>query len=271
MNRIKRSRLIKIFHATVNAKTYGCVSFMLPVFNKAKYLNRSIGSIIRQNYKCLEIITINDASTDNSLDILNYWMKHDKRVIVHTTKKNQGIMLTRIQGVLLSIYEYTHPMDPDDELPENSLKTFVDYAIQTNSDMVMGKVLVKTRKGIGTWNYKMIREYMNRTQMLSRFTACSMNWNLFRLIKRKVFLPAVQLLMDKYYVPLVYADDKLLMAAVIYYSNNFSYYSKPTYIYYYGLPDNSVSGAYFKKKFSNPQSSSLASAFIRIIFPGFKC
>lgn len=270
-NLMLQYKVSNLFDFSCHLKNPGCVSFMLPVYNKAKYLNRSIGSILGQNHQCIEIIAINDGSTDNSKDILKYWMKKDRRVIVHAFEKNRGLVAARIQGVLLSFYNYVHPMDPDDELPKNCLGGFISYALQTNCDMVMGRVQAKYSKGIGNWNYKMVREYMNRTQMLSRFRGCSMNWNLFRLFKRNVFLPAVELLLNKFYLPILYAEDKLFMGTILLFANNYSYYSKPTYIYYYSLPDNSRSGFYNMKKYSNSQSSALVSAFLRIIHPNFRC
>lgn len=261
----------KLFSATVRGQTKGCVSYMMPVFNKAKYLNRSIGSILGQNYKCLEVIAINDASTDNSLDILNYWTKQDKRVIVHTLAKNKGIMLARIEGVLLSYYDYLFSIDPDDELPANSLKDYINYAIKTNSDMVMGIILANNHNKISTFTWKIIKEDLNRTQMISLFQGCKWGWTIFRLIKRDVFLKGVLLLIDKYYVPIINADDKLLIGATILYSNNYSYYPNPTYIYYQNLPDNSGSKAYSHRKFSNPHSESLVNAFLRTQYPNFRC
>lgn len=256
---------------SVHDSERGCISFMMPVFNKAKYLNRSIGSVLGQNHQCIEVIAVDDGSTDNSNNILKYWMNHDKRVLVHTFKNNKGNIPARIKAVLLSIYDNLFSIDPDDELPSNCLKDFMSYALKTNSDMVMGRVLAEYKNGSGDWNFQMNRVYMNRTQMISLFTSCNMNWNLFRLIKRKVFMPAVQILLDRFYVPILNADDRLMMGSIILFSNNFSYYSKPTYIYYFHLPDNSRSNAYFKKRFSNKHSSSLVRAFLLTLYPDLKC
>lgn len=167
---------------------------MLPVYNKARYLNRSIKSIADQNHECLEIVLIDDGSTDNSNDILKHWMKQDNRITLHTFEQNRGLVAARIQGVLMSYYDYVHPMDPDDELSENCLSGFISYALQTNSDMVMGKVISVSNNIRSEWNFRMVRENLNNTQLISRFYSCNLNWNLVRLIKRKIFMKAVQLL-----------------------------------------------------------------------------
>lgn len=270
--RLKCYKVADIFSATVNGQTKGCISYMMPVFNKAKYLNRSIGSILKQNYRCLEVIAVNDASTDNSIDILNYWRKQDKRVIVHTSSKNQGIMITRIQGVLLSYYDYLFSIDPDDKLPKNSLNQYINYALKTNSDMVMGQIMAIDGNRKYKFNWKMVKRDLNKTEMISLFSSCQWGWTIFRLVKRKVFIQAVLLLISKYYVPIVRADDRLLMGVAILFANNYSYFPKPTYIYYQYLPDSSGTDTYSKQKYSNVQSESLVYVFLQTLYPNIsKC
>lgn len=258
-------------NTTIARRKDGCVSFMLPVFNKARYLNRSIGSILDQNYECLEINLIDDGSTDNSNDIMKHWLKRDSRITLHTFEQNRGLVAARIEGVLMSYYDYVHPMDPDDELSKNCLNDFISYALQTNSDMVMGKVIAVTHNQRSEWDFRMVRENLNKTQLISRFYACDLNWNLVRLIKRNIILKAVQLLLEKFYVPVLNGEDKLFLGTILLFANNYSYYKEPVYIYYVTLPDNSRSGAYFKKKYSNDNSLHLVNAFLQTIHPNLKC
>lgn len=61
-----RIKKYDLFTASVYKKKQECVFFISPIFNKAKYLNMSIERILMQDHKCLEVIAINDVSTDNS-------------------------------------------------------------------------------------------------------------------------------------------------------------------------------------------------------------
>ena len=82
------------------------ISIFLPIYNKAKYLKRSISSIQRQSIKDIEIIAVNDCSTDNSLDILNEMMRKDQRIKIINNKKNHGLLFSRAMGILNSKGEY---------------------------------------------------------------------------------------------------------------------------------------------------------------------
>lgn len=74
------------------------VSVIVPVYNTEKYLDKCIDSICRQTYKNLEIILINDGSSDNSLDICMKHQEKDSRIKIFS-QKNKGLIETRKFGV----------------------------------------------------------------------------------------------------------------------------------------------------------------------------
>ena len=88
------------------------VSIIVPVYNSSKYLNECINSIINQTYKNLEIIIVNDNSTDNSLDIINSF--NDKRIKVINLKENSGVSIARNKGVEKSTGDLICFLDSDD-------------------------------------------------------------------------------------------------------------------------------------------------------------
>ena len=92
------------------------ISIFLPIFNKAKYLKRSIESIQNQTIKEIEIIPVNDASEDNALEILNEIAKNDSRIKIVNNNKNRGLLYSRAMGIINSNGEYLMNLDPDDEL-----------------------------------------------------------------------------------------------------------------------------------------------------------
>ena len=65
------------------------VSVIVPIYNTEKYIDECVGSLVRQTYENLEILLMNDGSTDNSLRLLDEWCKKDDRLKLHT-KKNTG-------------------------------------------------------------------------------------------------------------------------------------------------------------------------------------
>ena len=92
------------------------ISIFIPIYNKEIYLKKSIKSIQRQSLKEIEIIAINDYSTDNSLNILKKIIKKDSRLKIINNDKNYGLLYSRAMGILNSKSEFIMNLDPDDEL-----------------------------------------------------------------------------------------------------------------------------------------------------------
>jgi len=95
------------------------ISIYIPIYNKSKYLIRSIKSIQKQTLKNIEIIAVNDCSTDDSLTILNEMVKNDSRIKIVNNDKNHGLLYTRAMGILKTTGEYIINVDPDDSLYKN--------------------------------------------------------------------------------------------------------------------------------------------------------
>ena len=89
------------------------VSVLLPVYNAGPYLAAALGSILRQDYDRLEVIAIDDGSTDNSLEILERYRRADNRVSV-ISRENRGLVATLNEGLRLAQGELVARMDADD-------------------------------------------------------------------------------------------------------------------------------------------------------------
>jgi cellulose synthase/poly-beta-1,6-N-acetylglucosamine synthase-like glycosyltransferase len=108
------------------------ISIFLPIYNKDIYLKRSISSIQRQSIKDIEIIAVNDCSTDNSFKILKEMQKIDPRIIIINNKNNYGSLFSRAKGILNSKGEYLMCLDPDDEYRG---KTNLQYLYETAKNL----------------------------------------------------------------------------------------------------------------------------------------
>ncbi|RWP06545.1 glycosyltransferase family A protein [Mesorhizobium sp.] len=89
------------------------VSVLLPVYNAGPYLAAALGSILRQDHSRLEIIAIDDGSTDNSLEILERCQKADSRISI-VSRENRGLVATLNEGLALARGELVARMDADD-------------------------------------------------------------------------------------------------------------------------------------------------------------
>ncbi len=137
MEEFKELELQKHFH---HKEDKILISVILPIYNMSDYLPESLNSIIEQNFKDIEIICVNDGSTDNSLDILYEYAKLDKRIMV-INQQNQGAGLARNAGILIAKGKYIFFLDPDDLLYNKEVfEKLYDFAAKNNTDICGGNV-----------------------------------------------------------------------------------------------------------------------------------
>lgn len=100
------------------------VSIIIPIYNAEKYLRDNLDSVVNQTYKNLEIILLNDGSTDNSLSICKEYSSRDNRIVV-IDKPNSGQGDTRNKGIELATGRYIYFADSDDLLDLKLIETAV--------------------------------------------------------------------------------------------------------------------------------------------------
>lgn len=96
------------------------ISIIIPTYNSGKYLNECLKSIVNQSYKNIEIVIIDDGSTDNSVDIINNYCLNDNRICVYTAN-NSGVSSARNIGLQKAKGEYILFVDSDDYLKDDSV------------------------------------------------------------------------------------------------------------------------------------------------------
>ena len=104
------------------------VSIVVPIYNQEKYLNISLPSVIGQSYRNIEIVLVNDGSTDNSIQIIREFEKHDRRIIV-LEKENGGLVDATIYGLEHVSGDYVCFLDPDDRIGQDYIETFVSNIV----------------------------------------------------------------------------------------------------------------------------------------------
>lgn len=112
------------------------VSVLVPVYNVEKYLDECIDSIESQTYKNLEVIFVNDGSTDRSLDILNRRKRNNYIVI---SQQNSGSASTRNTCMHYAKGEFLTFLDSDDMLLPGAIADMVEAALNNNADIVRGR------------------------------------------------------------------------------------------------------------------------------------
>ena len=101
------------------------VSIIVPIYNAQIFLKKLIENLTNQTYKNIEIILVNDGSTDNSLTICNELQKHDSRIKV-IDKENGGVSSARNKGIEVSNGDYVTFVDSDDNIDEDYIRKMVE-------------------------------------------------------------------------------------------------------------------------------------------------
>ena len=112
------------------------VTIIIPMYNVEKYIEKCILSIIEQTYKNIEILILDDASTDQSLNIVKKYEKEDKRIKVKSFNINKGADYVRKQGILLAKGQYIMFVDADDWIDKQTIKKCVESIEKYNCDIV---------------------------------------------------------------------------------------------------------------------------------------
>ena len=112
------------------------ISVIVPVYNVEKYLDKCLGSLVKQTLKDIEIIVVNDGSPDNSQDIINKYIKKYKNVFGYK-KKNGGLSSARNYGLKYATGEYIAFIDSDDYVDKSMMEKMYNKAISDNFDIVV--------------------------------------------------------------------------------------------------------------------------------------
>lgn len=124
------------------------VSIIVPIYNVENYLSRCLDSIIRQTYANLEIILVNDGSTDRCLEICLKYKSLDNRIIV-VSQNNQGLSAARNKGIDIAMGEYLMFVDSDDWISSDAVERLLnDLLIQTEAKFAIGQMLKCTDENI---------------------------------------------------------------------------------------------------------------------------
>ena len=112
------------------------VSVIIPVYNVREYLERCVASVVGQTYREIEIILVDDGSTDGSQNICDRWQGQDSRIIV-IHKKNGGLSDARNVALKYVKGEFIYYLDSDDYIDNNTIQLLLDEQKRTDADIII--------------------------------------------------------------------------------------------------------------------------------------
>lgn len=116
------------------------ISIIVTAYNVEDYIAQCIKSLIKQTYKNLEIILVNDGSPDNSLKICEMYALKDKRIKIVNLLVNQGLNKARFQGLNKSTGQFVIFVDSDDYISSDAVQVLFNEAYSTGADIVEGNM-----------------------------------------------------------------------------------------------------------------------------------
>jgi putative glycosyltransferase len=112
-------------------------SVIVPIYNVEEYIEECVSSVLRQTYSNFELILVNDASPDSSLEIITRFSKRDDRIIVINKKENEGVALARSTGLSQAVGNFVLYLDGDDQLVPEALEILSKKIKSNNPDIVI--------------------------------------------------------------------------------------------------------------------------------------
>lgn len=214
------------------------ISIIVPVYNTEKYIERTIISIINQTYKNIEIIIVDDGSTDDSWDKINRIATSDDRIItIH--QSNNGVTSARLNGVKNSTGEWIGFVDSDDEIESVMYETLIKKALESNADIShCGYKLILPSKTNYFYNTKQIIEQTNKTGLTDLLQGTLIEPGLCnKLYKRRLF---DKLINDKLMDLSIKINEDLLMNFYLFKQSKHSIFIDECF-YKYIIRSNSAS------------------------------
>ena len=203
------------------------VSIVVPCYNVEQYLGDCLDSLCRQTYRNIEIILIDDGSTDNTYEKCVEWKKKDERICFYS-KQNEGLGPTRNYGIRIATGKYIFFVDSDDWITEDAISHLVQVAEGTGADVVAGdyQEYDATTKAITEKH----QQYFQNSEIVSKhdrgvYLLCGwvMVWS---KLYKKEFLQKKEI-----YMPPVVHEDNAIFPIVVMMANKIVCTSKLIYIY----------------------------------------
>ena len=123
------------------------ISVIVPVYNTEKYISQCLESLINKTLKDIEIICVNDASKDSSLDVIKEYSKKDSRIKFINFENNKGVSAARNAGLDIATGEFVFFIDSDDWISENYLEDIRNVMDEADSDLVFNRNVISYQDG----------------------------------------------------------------------------------------------------------------------------
>ena len=160
------------------------VSIVIPVYNCETKLKRCLQSVQKQTYKDIEVLIVNDGSTDNSLQVCEEFCKQDVRFHVFN-QKNHGVSYSRNQGIKKANGQYLMFVDGDDEVLPDMVQQYIVSAKNGRADVVIGGLQMMKQNGDIVYKVPTVYGNIDKTKLWEMI--CEDNTGTFGYVPNKLY------------------------------------------------------------------------------------
>ena len=216
------------------------VSIILPCYNVENYIASCLDSLMNQTLADIEIICIDDKSTDKTLQIIKKYAKKDRRIVVVAQKQNAGAAVCRNAGLSVATGDYIGFVDPDDSVDLDFFEKLYNKALATGADVVKGNVRITDAN---TGNF-----YVSDLQKNIRKSIVRFNAHFWSAIYKRTFLAHNDI---KFPSEIRVSQDAVFLTMVTLATTDIQFVDNVHYNYIYQRPDSLDSSALSHKKASS--------------------
>ena len=230
---------------------YPYIAICLSAFNMEKFIEKNLFSILNQSFQDFEIIIVNDASEDETENIIKKMQLVDDRIKLISHSKNLGVYRSRIESILNSKSKFILLMDPDDMyMNENLFQDLYNINMEQNLDIIEFSVFQRY-EGRNKINYprndnerhyhKFVKDIIYQPELsnilfylpgTNKYSSliCRNIWN--KLIRKDIFIQINNYLGKDYYHKFIISTDDMLINIISYqFANNYTNKDIPGYLY----------------------------------------
>lgn len=221
------------------------ISVIIPVFNTGKALNKCINSVVNQTYNDIEIILVNDHSTDaitNSL--IHEWVQKDPRIRLIDKEENEGVDMARYSALQVVTGDYITFVDSDDWIEKDAFETLINISFETGADVVIGKMRRVYYHGLYSKESPYEEDWMNRlilhNELMSKYFLSYFGVNILP-IQLCSILFRTSVVKSSSIIPsgLKFGEDLLMSMKIFPHINSLYAVNKVVYNYNVGSPNYS--------------------------------
>lgn len=169
------------------------VSIIIPVYNAEKFLADTINTVLDQTYTNWELILVNDCSKDKSLDIINKYVKKDKRIRLYNNETNSKAAISRNNGIKLAKGKYICFLDSDDKWEKEKLEKQLKFMKKFDCEFSFTSYEFADEKCIPNGKQVHVPKKINYKQALKNTTiwTSTVMFDMTKLSKKDIYMPNV--------------------------------------------------------------------------------